>query len=72
MEFNPPFIDVTYHREEYVYRELEGGYLKTCYTQAPWNCGICAAIQHKYNVDAIPIFYVEAYQRGYRKLLDRS
>ena len=22
MEFKPPFIDVTYHREEYVYQEL--------------------------------------------------
>ena len=21
MEFNPPFIDVTYHREEYVYND---------------------------------------------------
>jgi methylenetetrahydrofolate reductase (NADPH) len=21
MEFNPPFIDVTYHREEYVYKK---------------------------------------------------
>ena len=28
MEFNPPFIDVTYHREEYVYKELENGLLK--------------------------------------------
>ena len=25
MEFNPPFIDVTYHREEYVYKEQENG-----------------------------------------------
>ena len=21
MEFNPPFVDVTYHREEYVYKD---------------------------------------------------
>ena len=28
MEFKPPFIDVTYHREEYVYKELENGLLK--------------------------------------------
>ena len=28
MEFKPPFIDVTYHREEYtVYKELENGLL---------------------------------------------
>ena len=28
MEFQPPFIDVTYHREEYVYKELSGGLLQ--------------------------------------------
>ncbi len=28
MEFNPPFIDVTYHREEYVFKELKNGLLK--------------------------------------------
>jgi hypothetical protein len=28
MEFKPPFIDVTYHREEYVYKELENGLLE--------------------------------------------
>ncbi|HQW03483.1 MAG TPA: methylenetetrahydrofolate reductase [NAD(P)H], partial [Saprospiraceae bacterium] len=26
MEFKPPFIDVTYHREEYVYTKHESGY----------------------------------------------
>lgn len=55
MEFNPPFIDVTYHREEYVYKELEGGLLqKHVIRKRPGTVGICAAIQHKYNVDAIP------------------
>jgi methylenetetrahydrofolate reductase (NADPH) len=28
MEFNPPFIDVTYHREEYVYNDLGNGFYK--------------------------------------------
>ena len=28
MEFNPPFIDVTYHREEYEFKELENGLLQ--------------------------------------------
>ena len=27
MEFKPAFVDVTYHREEYVYKKREGGYL---------------------------------------------
>ena len=55
MEFNPPFIDVTYHREEYVYKELENGLLqKQVVKKRPGTVGICAAIQNKYNVDAIP------------------
>ncbi len=55
MEFNPPFIDVTYHREEYVYEEQENGLLqKKVVRKRPGTVGICAAIQNKYNVDAIP------------------
>ena len=55
MEFNPPFIDVTYHREEYVYKELDNGLLqKQVVKKRPGTVGICAAIQNKYNVDAIP------------------
>jgi len=55
MEFNPPFIDVTYHREEYVYKEMEGGLLeKRVVRKRPGTVGICAAVQNKYRVDAIP------------------
>lgn len=55
MEFNPPFIDVTYHREEYVYKEMENGLLKKqIVKKRPGTVGICAAIQNKYSVDAIP------------------
>ena len=55
MEFNPPFIDVTYHREEYVYNDLGNGLLqKKVVRKRPGTVGICAALQNKYNVDAIP------------------
>jgi methylenetetrahydrofolate reductase (NADPH) len=55
MEFNPPFIDVTYHREEYEFKELSNGLLqKKIVKKRPGTVGICAAIQNKYNVDAIP------------------
>ena len=55
MEFNPPFIDVAYHREEYEYKELPGGLLeKRVVRKRPGTVGICAAIQNKYKVDAIP------------------
>ncbi|MDG1723223.1 MAG: methylenetetrahydrofolate reductase [NAD(P)H] [Flavobacteriaceae bacterium] len=55
MEFKPPFIDVTYHREEYDYKELANGLLeKRIVRKRPGTVGICAAIQNKYQVDAIP------------------
>jgi len=55
MEFKPPFIDVTYHREEYVYRKKEGGLLEKSTTRKrPGTVGICAAIQNHYKVDTVP------------------
>jgi methylenetetrahydrofolate reductase (NADPH) len=55
MEFKPPFIDVTYHREEYVYRKKEGGLLEKISTRKrPGTVGICAAIMNRYQVDAVP------------------
>ena len=55
MEFKPPFIDVTYHREEYEFKELANGLLqKKVVKKRPGTVGICAGIQNKYQVDAIP------------------
>ncbi len=55
MEFKPPFIDVTYHREEYEFKELPSGLLqKKVVKKRPGTVGICAGIQNKYSVDAIP------------------
>jgi len=55
MEFNPPFVDVTYHREDYIYKEQEGGLLqKVAYRKRPGTVAICAAIMNKYGVDAVP------------------
>ncbi len=55
MEFNPPFIDVTTSREEYVYIDKGEGLLDRKITRMrPGTVGICAAIKHKYNVDTIP------------------
>lgn len=55
MEFKPAFVDVTYHREEYIYKKREGGYLeKVSMRKRPGTVGICAAIMNKYNVEAVP------------------
>lgn len=55
MEFKPPFIDVTYHREEFVYNKRASGYYeKTSIRKRPGTVGICASIMHRYGVDSIP------------------
>ena len=55
MEFQPPFIDVTTSREEYVYIDKGEGLLDRKITRMrPGTVGICAAIKHKYNVDTVP------------------
>lgn len=55
MDFKPPYINVTYHREEYVFKELASGLLeKKVVRKRPGTVGICAAIQNRYEVDAVP------------------
>lgn len=54
MEFKPPFIDVTTSREEYVYIDRDGLLDKKKTRMRPGTVGICASIQHKYQVDTVP------------------
>ena len=55
VEFKPPFIDVTYHREEFVYKTKQDGLLeKQSVRKRPGTVGICAAIMNKYNLDTVP------------------
>lgn len=55
MEFNPPFIDVTYLREDYIYKQHPTGLLeKVAYRKRPSTVATCAAIMNRYKVDAVP------------------
>lgn len=55
MEFKPPFVDVTYHREEYVYKKRPDGFLEKVTTRKrPGTVGICAAIINRFKIDAVP------------------
>lgn len=55
MEFKPRFVNVTYHREEFIYKERYNGLLeKIAIRKRPGTVGICAAIMNKYHVDAVP------------------
>jgi methylenetetrahydrofolate reductase (NADPH) len=55
IEFNPSFINVTYHREEFIYKTKELGFLeKVSVRKRPGTVGICSAIINKYKIDAVP------------------
>ncbi|SDD11697.1 5,10-methylenetetrahydrofolate reductase (NAD(P)) [Algoriphagus faecimaris] len=55
MEFKPPFVDVTYHREEFIYKKHPNGLLEKVSTKKrPGTVGICAAIMNRFHVDAVP------------------
>lgn len=55
MEFKPAFVDVTYHREEYVMRrKSDGGMEKVSTKKRPGTVAICAAIMNRYKVEAVP------------------
>ncbi|MBC7570423.1 MAG: methylenetetrahydrofolate reductase [Spirosoma sp.] len=55
MEFKPPFVDVTYHREEYIERPRpDGTILKIVTRKRPGTVGICSAIMHRFGVDPVP------------------
>ncbi len=55
MEFNPAFINVTYHRAEQVFKKrADGNFERVEIRKRPGTVGICAALMNKYKVEAIP------------------
>ena len=55
VELKPAFIDVTYHRQEFIYKQKENGLLKRHQVRKrPGTVAICAAIQNHYKIDAVP------------------
>ncbi|MDR0793579.1 MAG: methylenetetrahydrofolate reductase [Chitinophagaceae bacterium] len=55
MEFNPAWINVTYHRSESMFKKkADGSFEKVEVRKRPGTVGICAAIMNHYKVDAVP------------------
>ncbi len=55
VKYDPPFIDITSHAAEVVYEETAaGGMQMKIKRKRPGTLGICALIQNKYNIDAVP------------------
>lgn len=64
MEYNPPFIDVTYHAAESYYEELPDGTIKRhIKRKRPGTIGLCAAMMHKYGVDPVPHLICEGFTK---------
>ncbi len=55
VKYNPPFIDITSHAAEVIHEETPAGEYKVrVKRKRPGTLGICALIQNKYNIDAVP------------------
>jgi len=63
VKYNPPFIDITSHAAEVIYEETTNGIKKIVKRKRPGTLGICALIQNKYNVDAVPHILVKGFTR---------
>ena len=62
-KFKPPFIDITSHSAEVIYEETPKGIQKKVKRKRPGTLGICALIQNKYNIDAVPHILTKGFTR---------
>lgn len=62
-KYNPPFIDITSHAAEVYYDETDTGIKKIIKRKRPGTLGICALIQNKYNIEAVPHILCKGFTR---------
>ena len=54
-EFDPKYINITTHRSEFLYKDMEGGlYKRVTVRTRPGTVAVAAAIQNKYQIPAVP------------------
>jgi methylenetetrahydrofolate reductase (NADPH) len=63
VKYRPPFIDITSHAAEVEYEETPHGIKKKIKRKRPGTLGICALIQNKYNIDAVPHLLTKGFTR---------
>lgn len=64
IQFEPPFIDVTSHAAEVYYEELSNGTMRRhVKRKRPGTIGLCAAIQTKFKIEAVPHLLCEGFTR---------
>lgn len=63
VKFQPPFIDITSHAAESIYEETPHGIQRRVKRKRPGTLGVCALLQNKYGVDAVPHILCQGFTR---------
>ena len=63
VQFRPPFIDITSHAAEVIYEEGNQGYQRKVKRKRPGTLGVCALIQNKWGIDAVPHILCQGFTR---------
>jgi len=63
VQHDPPFIDITSHAAEVIHEETPDGIRRRVKRKRPGTLGICALIQNKYDIDAVPHVLCQGFTR---------
>lgn len=63
VKYNPPFIDITSHAAEVIYEETSRGIERRVKRKRPGTLGVCALMQNKYHIDAVPHILCQGFTR---------
>jgi len=62
-KYRPPFIDITSHAAEVIYEETPQGIQRRVKRKRPGTLGVCALLQNKYQIDAVPHILCQGFTR---------
>jgi methylenetetrahydrofolate reductase (NADPH) len=63
VKYQPPFIDITSHAAEVIYEETPQGIQRRVKRKRPGTLGVCALLQNKYHIDAVPHILCQGFTR---------